>query len=189
MVAGRDPTATAASIADPGVRRWLHDKYERLAAEEGELAASRTSYFAAIGTILITGFVVALNYFLAEPRVLDLVATFLAGIGIMVSFIWAVLLHRTLDAQALWREAAEQLEVLAPPVDGTLPSTVTLRTGDKLVVDLLRPFQTHARRFASDQAISWQDRLRPGSLTELLPVFFLGLWTIVLVTVWVFVRF
>ena len=35
--------------------RWLHDKYERLASEEGQLTASRTSYFAAIGTVLVTG--------------------------------------------------------------------------------------------------------------------------------------
>ena len=39
-------------------RRWLHDKYERLAAEEGQLSSVRTSYYAAIGTVLITGLVV-----------------------------------------------------------------------------------------------------------------------------------
>jgi hypothetical protein len=179
--AGRD-------LSDPAVRRWLHDKYERLTAEEGDLAASRTSYFAAIGTVLITGLVVALNYFLAEPRVLDLVATFLAGLGILISFIWAVLLHRTLDAQALWREAAERLEELAPPIEGELPSAVTLRSGAKLRIDLVRPFQSHARRFSSDKAISWMDRLRPGALTEVLPLCFLVVWISVLVAVWVFVR-
>jgi len=175
------------SVDDPVVRRWLHDKYERLAAEEGDLAASRTSYFAAIGTVLITGLVVSINYFLSQPRVLVLVATFLAGLGIMISFIWAVLLHRTLDAQALWREAAEQLEHLRPPVSGELPGLVTLRSGAQLEVDLLRPFSTHARRFSRDKAISWMDRLRPGTLSELLPVCFLVVWCLVLSVVWVFV--
>jgi hypothetical protein len=177
------------TLSDPGVRRWLHDKYERLAAEEGELAASRTAYFAAIGTILITGLVVALADFLAEPKVLVLTTTFLAGLGILVSLVWAVLLHRTLDAQGLWREAAEQLELLTPPVEGSLPAVVTLRSGDRLSIDLLRPFQAHARRFSSDRAVSWMDRLRPGALTEVLPVVFVGLWSAVLIAVWVFVRF
>lgn len=175
------------TLEDPVVRRWLHDKYERLGAEEGSLAASRTSYFAAIATVLITGFVVSLDYFLSEPRILHLVATFLAAVGILISFVWAVLLHRTLDAQALWREAAERLEGLAPPIEGQLASQVTLRTGAKLDVDLLRPFQTHARRFSTDRKISWMDRLRPGSLTEVFPLFFLGVWCAVLVAVWVFV--
>ena len=179
--------AVEGSVDDPAVRRWLHDKYERLAAEEGDLAASRTSYFAAIGTVLITGLVVALNYFLAEPRLLVVVATFLAGLGIVISFIWAVLLHRTLDAQALWRESAEQLERLLPPVDGQLHGPVTLRSGAVLEVDLLRPFTAHARRFSRDKAISWMDRLRPGGLTEVLPLCFLGIWCGVLVAVWVFV--
>ena len=180
---------SARSIDDPAVRRWLHDKYERLAAEEGDLAASRTSYFAAIGTVLITGFVVALDYFLSEPRTLVLVATFLAGLGVLISFVWAVLLHRTLDAQAMWREAAEQLERRFPPIDGELPGTVTLHSGATLEVNLLRPFSAHAHRFSHDQAISWMDRLRPGALTEVLPVCFLVVWGVVLVAVWVFVWF
>jgi hypothetical protein len=173
------------SIDDPAVRRWLHDKYERLDAEEGELAANRTSYFAAIGAVLITGLVVALNYFLSDPRTLVLVVTFLAGLGITISVVWATLLHRTLDAQALWRESAEQLERLCPPVSGDLPGTITLRSGATMEVNLLRPFSTHARRFSRDQAISWMDRLRPGTLTEILPLCFLGIWSAILVAVWV----
>ena len=172
--------------SDPTVRRWLHDKYERLAAEEGELAASRTSYFAAIGTVLITGLVVALNYFGAEPRLLVLVATFLSGLGIVISFIWAVLLHRTLDAQALWREGAEELERRVPPIPAELPAAITLRSGATMEVDLARPYLAHARRFSSDRAVSWMDRLRPGALTELLPLCFLVIWSGVLVAVWVF---
>jgi len=177
------------SIDEPAIRRWLHDKYERLAAEEGELAASRTSYFAAIGTVLITGLVVSLNYFGTSPRTLVLVTTFLAGLGILISFIWAVLLHRTLDAQALWRESAEQLERLSPPVDGELRGAITLRSGERMEVDLLRPFSAHARRFSRDRSVSWMDRLRPGMLTELLPLCFLGIWCGVLVVVWAFVAF
>jgi hypothetical protein len=179
----------ARSMDDPSVRRWLHDKYERLAAEEGELAASRTSYFAAIGTVLITGFVVSLSYFVGQPRTLVLVATFLAGLGVLISFVWAVLLHRTLDAQAMWREAVEQLEQRAPPVEGELPGRVTLRSGATLEVDLLRPFSLHARRFSRDRSISWMDRMRPGALSEVLPISFLVVWSAVLVGVWVLVPF
>jgi len=180
-------SVTVSSVEDPVVRRWLHDKYERLAAEEGELAANRTSYFAAIGTVLITGLLVALNYFLSSPRELLLVVTFLAGLGILISFVWAVLLHRTLDAQALWRESAEQLERSCPPVDGELPGHVTLRSGATMPIDLLRPFSAHALRFSKEKAVSWMDRLRPGSLSEILPVCFVGVWGAALVAVWAFV--
>jgi len=171
------------------VRRWLHDKYERLAAQEGELASSRTSYYAAIGTVLITGLIVALNYFLNDPHLLTLVCTFLAGLGVLISVVWATLLHRTLDAQAMWREAAEELERLLPPVGGELRAPITLRSGATMEVDLLRPFQAHARRFSRDRSVSWMDRLRPGALTEVLPVCFLGIWTGVLILVWAFVWF
>jgi len=170
------------------VRRWLHDKYERLAAQEGDLAASRTSYFAAIGTVLITGVIVALQYFVSSPRTLLLVATFLSALGLLISFVWAVLLHRTLDAQAMWREAAEQLERVAPPIPGELPGAITLRSGQTISVNLLRPYGAHARRFSDDTAISWMDRLRPGALSEVLPVAFLVLWGVVLAAAWLFVR-
>ncbi len=181
-------TPSPQSLDEPAVRRWLHDKYDRLTAEEGDLAASRTSYFAAIGTVLITGLIVSLNYFLNEPRVLLLVTTFLASLGILISFVWAVLLHRTFDAQDLWRECAVELERRAPPIDGELRATVTLRSGAKLEVDLLRPFTAHALRFSRDKAISWMDRLRPGALSEVLPLCFLGIWCAVLVAIWVYVH-
>lgn len=173
--------AGAGSIADPVVRRWLHDKYERLAAQEGDLAANRTSYFAAIGTVLITGLIVALNYFGGSRHTLVLVTASLSALGILISFVWTVLLHRTLDAQAMWRELAGQLERLAPPIDGELPGQVTLRSGGRLDVDLLRPFLAHAQRFSTDPSISWMDRVRPGALSEVLPVAFLAMWSAVLV--------
>ena len=75
--------------------RWLHDKYEPLAAEEGQLTASRTSYFAAIGTVLVTGLVVAIADLLSQPWVLAAVVTFLAALGLLISAVWAVRLHRT----------------------------------------------------------------------------------------------
>jgi hypothetical protein len=181
--------AASNSIDDPAVRRWLHDKYERLAAEEGSLAASRTSYFATIGTVLITGLVVAIDYFTAAPRTLLLVATFLAGLGIAISLVWAVLLHRTLDAQSMWREAIVELEQKAPPIAGELPGTITLRSGATMPVNLLLPYTTHRQRFADDRAISWMDRLTPGALSEVLPVFFLLLWCAVLVAVWIFIPY
>jgi hypothetical protein len=171
---------------DPVDRRWLHDKYERLAAEEGQLAASRTSYFAAIGTVLITGFVVSLTYFLPQPRLLAATTTFLAGIGILISIVWAVLLHRTLDAQAMWREGAQALERAQPPIEGELPGKITLRSGATIEVDLLRPYLAHARRFSDDTAVSWMDRVRPGTLTEILPLSFLVIWCAVLSAIWIY---
>ena len=58
--------------------------------------------------------VVAVAYFGSRPDELALVATFLAALGILFSFVWAILLHRTNDALALWREAAARLEELQP---------------------------------------------------------------------------
>jgi hypothetical protein len=52
------------------------------------LAASRTSYFAALGKVLITGLVVALTCFLTDPQVLALVATFLATWCAVLVAVW-----------------------------------------------------------------------------------------------------
>jgi hypothetical protein len=179
-----DPAPGPPTSLPPEIRRWLHDKYERLAAEEGQLAASRTSYFAAIGTVLITAFVVVLNYFLNQHFLLDTVVSFLAALGILISLVWAILLHRTVDAQRLWRDAARQLERDAPPVDGSLPGTASLRSGAVLQIDLLKPYTAHAKRFGRDSAISWMDRLSPDTLTEVLPVTFLVIWALILGGIW-----
>jgi hypothetical protein len=165
-------------------RRWLHDKYERLAAEEGQLATARTSYYAAIGTVLVTAAVVAIADLSGDRLVLAGIATFLAGLGILISVVWAVLLHRTNDAQALWREIAEHLEEVDPPLEGVLNVPVTLRSGDTIPVNILRPYQTHRERFGSSHRISWMDRVEPAPLTEVLPVAFLVIWASALVFVW-----
>ena len=164
--------------------RWLHDKFERLSSEEVDLSGSRTSYFAAIGTVLITGAVVATVNLLGQPLLLTAMVTFLAALGALISFVWVVLLHRTNDAQALWREAALRLEALRPPIAGELRAPVTLRSGRSLEVDLLRPYTVHAGRFSPSNPISWLDRVNPARLTEILPMTFIGLWIGVLVVVW-----
>jgi hypothetical protein len=180
----------AASSPSPGARlspeerRWLHDKYERLAAEEGQLAASRTSYYAAIASVLVTGMVVATAYFRTDPLVLAGVVSFLAALGVVISFVWVVLLHRTNDAQTLWREAAARLEELAPPLEGELPGTVRLRSRRTLTVNLLRPYGTHRTRFSPGEDIGWMDRIPPGRFTEFLPLAFLVLWLAVLAYAW-----
>ncbi len=171
-------------VLTPDERKWLHDKYERLAAEEGQLATARTSYYAAIGTVLVTATVVAIADLSNDRPVLAGVATFLAALGILISFVWAVLLHRTNDAQALWREGAERLERLDPPIDGDLPIPVTLRSGQTIQVNLLRPYETHRERFGTSHAISWMDRVDPAPLTEVLPVAFLVIWISAMVFVW-----
>jgi hypothetical protein len=166
-------------------RRWLHDKYERLAAEEGQLSSVRTSYYAAIGTVLITGLVVVLADLMNQASLLAVVVTFLAVLGILISTVWAVLLHRTNDAQNLWREAALRLEQAEPPVDGEWSVPITLRSGASLNLNLLRPFEAHAERFSRRRSISWMDRVNPSSLTEVLPLTFFVIWVAVLAIVWV----
>ena len=173
---------TPPSELGPDDRKWLHDKYERLASEEISLSASRTSYYAAIGSILVTGIVVALDDFSGNRVLLATVVTFLALLGILISTVWAVLLHRTNDAQALWREAAMRLEELDPPLEGAVTVPVTLRSGETFPGNLLRPYQLHAARFA--RAASWMDRTNPSLLTEILPTAFLVLWSAILVVVW-----
>jgi len=166
-------------------RRWLHDKYERLAAEEGQLSSVRTSYYAAIGTVLITGLVVVIADLMNQPSLLVVVVTFLSVLGILISVVWAVLLHRTNDAQNLWREAALRLEQSEPPVDGAWSVPITLRSGASLNLNLLRPFEAHAERFSRARSISWMDRVNPSSLTEILPLTFFAIWVAVLAIVWV----
>lgn len=182
------PTQPGGAPAEPPLspeeRRWLHDKYERLAAEEGQLSSSRTSYYAAIGTVLITGLVVAIADLINEARLLVLIVSFLSLLGILISVVWASLLHRTNDAQSLYREAASQLERDQPPIPGVWRAPITLRSGEKVEVNLLRPFQAHAVRFSSSHQISWVDRLNPSTLTEILPFTFLVIWSAVLVAAW-----
>jgi hypothetical protein len=162
-------------------RRWLHDKYERLAAEEATLSAGRTSYYAAIGTVLITGLLVAIDDFSNQPAVLAAVIALLGVLGIMISSVWAILLHRTNDAQNLWREAAFRLEQLNPPLLGELRAPITLRSRQTLPLNLLRPYEAHAERFSTKNPISWMDRVDPSGLVEILPKVFLLLWGGVLV--------
>jgi hypothetical protein len=179
----RGPADGAAALA-PEERRWLHDKYERLAAQEAELAASRTSYYAAIGTVLITGLLIALADLMAERTILQIVVTFLAALGILISVVWAILLHRTNDAQNLWRDSARHLEEMCPPVETSLRAPVSLRSGLTLDLDLSRPYSAHAVRFSRDHRISWMDRINPSAMTEVLPLTFFAIWTAVLVASW-----
>lgn len=181
--------AAGAPPLSPEDRRWLHDKYERLASEEGQLTSLRTSYYAAIGTVLITGLIVAIADLESQHLLLLVVTAFLAALGLMISVIWAVLLHRTTDAQNLWREAALRLEESDPPIEGSWMVPITLRSGQTLQVDLLRPYQAHAARFSRANPISRWDRFDPALLTEVLPLTFIGLWATVLVVmpIWLLV--
>ncbi len=178
-----EPSASP-TVLSPEDRKWLHDKYERLAAEEGQLALARTSYYAAIGSVLITGVVIAIADLSGQRFVLATIATYLAALGLLISFVWAVLLHRTNDALALWREAALRLEQSEPPLPGTIVGGVTLRSKEVVSVNLLTPYLVHERRFARGREISWMDRIDPIRLTEVLPVAFIALWTVVLIFAW-----
>ncbi|MGA8275671.1 MAG: hypothetical protein WB789_09275 [Thermoplasmata archaeon] len=177
------PASTTGPL-DPAQRRWLHDKYERLSAEESQLSASRTAYFATIGAVLLTGFVVLIADLLGQPIIFAIAATLLASLGILTSTVWAILLHRTNDAQAMWREAALHLEQLAPPVPTPVPSSVTLRSSATLPVDLSAPYTMHLVRFSPTNHISWLDRFNPSRLMEVMPITLLVIWAAVLILVW-----
>jgi hypothetical protein len=182
----RSPGSTPLSIDE---RRWLHDKYERLAEEEGNLAATRTSYFAAIAAVLVTGLVVATSDLVGNADLLVLFATFFAGFGALIAAVWAVLFHRTTDAQNLWREAALRLEDLEPPIEGSLPAPITLRSGRTISVDLTRPYQAHRARFDPKNHISLLDRVNPARLSEIMPLTLLGIWVATVVVVWAWFLF
>lgn len=185
MAANDDPGGrTAAQALNDADRRWLHDKYERLAGEESTLSTNRTSYFAAIGTVLVTALVVAVNDFLPDSRLLLTFVSFLSVLGILISLIWTILLHRTTDARNMWQEAARHLERVAPPLPGQLLEGITLRSGDRLELDLLRPYTAHAQRFSKEKGVSWMDRVTPDTLVEVLPLSFIVLWVGVLVVGW-----
>ncbi len=169
---------------DPEQRRWLHDKYERLSEEESQLSASRTAYFATIGAVLLTGLVVLIADLLGTALLFAISATLLASLGILTSTVWTVLLHRTNDAQAMWREAALHLEQVAPPITVDLPSQVTLRSSATLPVDLGTPYRMHEIRFSPDSHISWLDRFNPSRMMEVMPITLLVIWGSVLVLVW-----
>ncbi|MCI4326086.1 MAG: hypothetical protein L3K16_00375 [Thermoplasmata archaeon] len=185
----RDGGEPKAPLLSPEDSRWLHDKYERLASEEAALVAGRTQYFAAIGTVLITGAIVALADLPSNAYVLAGVVTFLAGLGILISFVWVVLLHRTNDALNMWRECALGLENLSPPLAGDLRIPITLRSGATLSLNLLQPYATHRERFSRTNSISWMDKVNPDLLTETLPLTFLGIWAATLVLAWVWLFF
>jgi hypothetical protein len=174
----------ALAALDSEQRRWLHDKYERLSAEESALSAGRTAYFAAIGTVLLTGLVVLIADLLSQPVLFAVSATLLASLGILTSSVWTVLLHRTNDAQSMWREAALHLELIAPPVAVAVPSTVTLRSKATVPVDLSGPYRMHAARFAPSNQLSWLDRFNPNRLMEIMPLTLFAIWDVVLVLVW-----
>ena len=91
-------------------RRWLHDKYQRLAEHEAQLADYRTSYFAAIVAALVAAQVLLVINLLHEPRVFSTVSTLLALFGLLICGVWGLVLHRTTSAMDLWRDAEAQLE-------------------------------------------------------------------------------
>lgn len=177
-------SASTVGTLDPEQRRWLHDKYERLSAEESQLSASRTAYFATIGAVLLTGLVVLIADLVGQPILFAIAATLLASLGILTSAVWAILLHRTNDAQSMWREAARHLEQLAPPVPIPVLSSVTLRSSATLPVNLSTPYAMHDIRFSPTNQISWLDRFNPSRLMEVMPVTLLVIWGGVLVLVW-----
>jgi len=170
-------------------RRWLHDKYERLAAEEATLADSRTSYFAAIASALVAALVVLVVNELARPEVFVTLATLLASFGILISAVWTVVLHRTGDAQYLWRQAALLLEEAAPPISTPLPTPLQTRHVGTIQVDLTKPYHVHEVRFADNRDVAWIDRVNPSTVSANVPLMLVVLWCLVLLGSWAWYLF
>jgi hypothetical protein len=171
-------TSSPNSAATPTYeeRRWLHDKYERLASDEASLGDSRTSYFAAIASGLVAAFVVLVVNELSRPLLLLVMTTLLAIFGILLAAIWTIVLRRTAAAQALFRESVLLLERDAPPIGASVPASVTLRPGETIQIDLTRPYLAHETRFFNAPGLTWTDRVRPAELSANVPVFLVVLW-------------
>ncbi len=182
-----DTVSSPASVT-PEERRWLHDKYERLAGEEAQLADSRTGYFAAIASALVAALVLLVINELKAPTVFVTMATLLAGFGFLISAVWTVVLHRTTAAQLLWREAALALENDAPPIAGPIPATLALPEGRSVRVDLTRPYRAHLARF-SEPGLPWIDRVKPSELSAEVPLILAILWGLVLAGTWTWFLF
>ena len=169
----------------PEELRWLHDKYERLAAEETHLVDSRTSYFAAITAALVAGLVLLIINELRSPPVFVAAASFLATLGVLVSAVWAVVLHRTSAAQRLWRAAAAALERSSMFPQRSLPARLAVHQGLEITIDLTRPYLAHAERFAGTHGLPWVDRVEPSELSSDLPVLLVGAWLAAFGAIWV----
>lgn len=166
-------------------RRWLHDKYQRLAEHEAQLADYRTSYFGAILAALVAAQALIVINLRGAPNELVTSSTILDASGIAISAVWALVLHRTYAAQALWREALIQLEVHASPLPGRLDAVVSIRGGPATIaVDLARPYHTHRDRFSARPNVPWLDRVRPLELTSDIPLILVGIWAVTLAIVW-----
>ncbi len=180
------PAAEAPSRLTGEERRWLHDKYQRLAEHEAQLADYRTSYFAAIVAALVAAQVLLVINLLHEPGVFSTVSTLLALFGLLICGVWGLVLHRTTSAMDLWRTAAAELEKVAPPVAGPLEARLAPRPGaPELVLDLARPYAAHARRFAPGTGLPWADSIRPTELWGDIPVLIAGAWVVVIAVVWI----
>ncbi|MCI4353942.1 MAG: hypothetical protein L3K06_01075 [Thermoplasmata archaeon] len=181
-------TPQAPASVSPEERRWLHDKYERLAGDEAQLADSRTSYFAAISSALVAALVILVVNELKVPSVFVVMTSLLASFGMLISIVWTVVLHRTTAAQVLWRDAALALEQDAPPIAVPLPGMVVLPAGRSLQVDLTRPYLAHKARF-TEPGLPWVDRVKPSELSANVPLILVVLWSLVLLGVWTWFLF
>ncbi len=166
-------------------RRWLHDKYQALDQNEAELASYRSSFIAVVTTALVAALVYAVANVLPRGHFLfAITVTFLATFGIVISALWAIVLWRTTAAQNLWREAAREMERLAPPVEPSVRISIPMRRGGSLTVDLTRPYTAHQERFSGSANLPWLDRISPAKLSNGLPVILVVTWLVVLAVVW-----
>jgi hypothetical protein len=68
----------------------LHDRDEALGAEEGHLAGRRAPGFATLGAVRVPAPVLVLASFQSAPMGQVTVLTFLAGLAMLISSIWAL---------------------------------------------------------------------------------------------------
>ncbi len=166
-------------------RRWLHDKYEKLAEHEAQLADYRSSYFAVLNTALIAGLVLIVINLLRNPPLFLAGASMLGLFGAGMSGIWALVLHRTIAAQNLWRDAALALETDFPPLESPLVTQVPGgQPGTSISIDLTRPYHAHRLRFSREHGATFFDAIQPGHVWSGIPLVFCVGWLTVMVAVW-----
>ena len=94
------------------VRRWLHDKFERLQAREEDRIQSWATLFISLNTglVAVVGYLLT-QYHLAVSFWGFLAAT--AAAGLVISGGWFLVGYGMLESDMVWREMARSLE--APP--------------------------------------------------------------------------
>lgn len=119
--------------------RYLHDKYERLAAHEDLLVDQRTAFFVAITSVIAAVVYFALSSQGTSPLFWRVLLLSSAGMSTLSVF-WLFTVERTIHSQRLFRDHAKTIERLWPLAD----SPIARSTSGPY---LSQPFSAHQIEF------------------------------------------